>query len=562
MGSRGKPKRSSAQVAVIAGAIAATVGAGGYGAYSLMSSSDTASGENRPAPVKTGPPSAVEVRAIARDFLDAWAAGASDRAAALTDDREAAATALTGYRKEAHVAKVSLRAGTPTGTTVPFRVSAEISYEGKRATWTYESELGVVREKKTGKALVGWRPTVVHPDLHSGDTLKTGRSEAPPIKAVDRHGAALTEKEHPALREVLSSLRERYGEEAGGTAGVELWIARADKARADSGSRAQADGKDAERPDETLKVLSEGRPGTLRTTLDSELQTVTEKAAGKRPKAAAAVLDPDTGEILAAANSPARGFNTAFQGSFAPGSTMKVISSALLIDKDLAAYGKPHPCPKYVTYGGWKFQNDDKFEIKRGTFEQSFARSCNTAFISQAEKLDDDDLTKEARDVFGIGLTWETGVPSFDGAVPVQTGAPKAASLIGQGGVRMNPLTMASVASTVRSGAFHQPYIVAPSVDKRQLAKSSRPLSADTAKQLRSLMRLTATSGTAAEAMAGLDGKLGAKTGSAEVDGQKKPNGWFTAYRNGLAAAAIVPGGGHGGSSAGPLVAQILRSAD
>ncbi|MFI6770754.1 hypothetical protein [Streptomyces sp. NPDC050355] len=51
MGSRGfKPKRSGAKVAVIAGAIAATVGAGGYGAYSLMSTSDSASGENQPAP--------------------------------------------------------------------------------------------------------------------------------------------------------------------------------------------------------------------------------------------------------------------------------------------------------------------------------------------------------------------------------------------------------------------------------------------------------------------------------------------------------------------------------
>ncbi|MBL1093436.1 MULTISPECIES: penicillin-binding transpeptidase domain-containing protein [Streptomyces] len=561
MVSRGKSKRSGAQVAVIAGAIAATVGAGGYGAYSLMSTSDTASGKNQPSPVKTGPPSPVEVRTTARDFLSAWAAGDPDRAAALTDDRKAAATALTGYRKDAHIAKVPLRPGRSTGTTVPFSVSAEISYEGKRATWTYESELGVVREKKTGKVLVGWRPTVVHPELRSGDTLKTGRAEAPPIDAVDRHGAALTEKVHPALREVLSSLRERYGDKAGGTAGVELWIARHDKAKAASGTRAQADGKDAERPDETLKVVSKGRPGTLRTTLDSKLQTVTEKAVGKRPKAAAVVLDPGTGEILAAANSPARGFNTAFQGSFAPGSTMKVISSALLIDKGLAAYGKPHPCPKYATYGGWKFHNDHKFEIKNGTFEQSFARSCNTAFISQAEKLDDE-LAKEARDVFGIGLTWRTGVPSFDGAVPVPTGASKAASLIGQGGVWMNPLTMASVAATVRSGAFHQPYLVDPSVDKRQLAKASRPLSADTAKQLRSLMRLTATSGTGAEAMAGLDGKIGAKTGSAEVDGQKKPNGWFTAYRNDLAAAAVVPEGGHGGSSAGPIVAHILRSAD
>ncbi|MFI1157009.1 penicillin-binding transpeptidase domain-containing protein [Streptomyces sioyaensis] len=561
MGSRAKPKRSGAKIAVIAGAIAATTGVAGYGVYSLVRN-DPASGENRPAPVKTGPPGAAEVRATARDFLAAWATGNPDRAAALTNDRAATATALTGYRKDAHIHRVSLKPGSPTGTTVPFHVSAEISYEGKRATWTYASALKVVREKKTGKVLVGWRPTVLHPDLRSGDTLKTGKAEAPPIKAVDRNGAALTEKDHPALREVLAGLRERYGGKAGGTAGVELWIARAGKAEGDSGAPAQAEGKDAERPDETLKVLSKGTPGTLRTALDSKLQTVTEKAMGKRPKAATVVLDPGTGEILAAADSPADGFNMAFQGSFAPGSTMKVISSALLIDKRLAAYGKPHPCPKYVTYGGWKFQNDDKFEIKKGTFAQSFARSCNTAFISQAEKLHDDELSKEARDVFGIGLNWQTGVPSFDGAVPVQTGAQKAASLIGQAGVRMNPLTMASVAATVRSGSFHQPYLVDPSVDDRQLAKSSRRLSPDTAEQLRSLMRLTATSGTAAEAMAGLDGQIGAKTGSAEVDGQKKPNGWFTAYRNGLAAAAVVPEGGHGGSSAGPIVARILRSAD
>ena len=39
------------------------------------------------------------------------------------------------------------------------------------------------------------------------------------------------------------------------------------------------------------------------------------------------------------------------------------------------------------------------------------------------------------------------------------------ASLIGQGGVRMNPLNMASVSATVKSGTFHQPYLVSPDVD-------------------------------------------------------------------------------------------------
>jgi hypothetical protein len=560
--------RSGAKVAVIGGVFAAMVGAAGYGAYSLVGGSgDTSSGnplsvsapDDKPSPVKTGPPSAAEVQTTTREFLAAWAAGDADLAASFTDNSEAAAAALTGYREDAHISDVTLEAGTPTGSTVPFSVTAVVSYEEKKATWTYESELTVTRGKTTGEPLVDWQASVVHPDLRRGDSLKTGEAEAPPIKALDRNGTELTEKEHPALRGVLSSLRKRYGDKSGGEAPVELWISRAGAEGAGSSGNGNA-GDTGKRPGETLKVLSKGKPGTLRTTLDAGLQSAAEQAVSKRGKASVVAVKPSTGEILAVANSPADGYNTAFQGSLAPGSTMKIVTSALLLEKGLAGYDKPHPCPKYETYGGWKFQNLDKFEIKNGTFAQSFARSCNTAFITQAKKLDDSSLTQEARDVFGIGLNWQTGVPTFDGAVPVQSDAQMAASLIGQGGVRMNPLTMASVAATARTGSFNQPFIVSPSLDNRQLAKASRSLSPGVAQQLRSLMRLTATSGTAAEAMAGVSGDIGAKTGSAEVDGQKKPNGWFTAYRGDLAAAAVVPAGGHGGSTAGPIVAQVLRA--
>ncbi|WP_345337995.1 penicillin-binding transpeptidase domain-containing protein, partial [Actinomadura viridis] len=175
---------------------------------------------------------------------------------------------------------------------------------------------------------------------------------------------------------------------------------------------------------------------------------------------------------------------------------------------------KAHPCPKFFTYGGWKFQNDDKFEIKGGTFKASFARSCNTAFISQAKKLDNDSLTKQAQQVFGLGMNdWAIGVSTFDGSVPVQSQAQMAASLIGQGGVRMNPLNMASVAATVKSGVFRQPYLVSAEVDGRTLAKASRTMSSSTLSQLRELMQYTAGYGTAAEAMAGLGPDYGAKTG-------------------------------------------------
>ncbi|MBL1098997.1 penicillin-binding transpeptidase domain-containing protein [Streptomyces coffeae] len=540
--------RSGARAAIAGALFAAMIGTAGCGGgQDDASDGANAGGDDKSSlkSAKTGPPSAAEVRTTAKEFLAAWSSGSAAKAAALTDDTKTATTALTGYRTKAHIDKVALEPGQPSGRTVPFSVSARISYGGRQVPWTYESSLTVTRDTRSGKAVVDWKPSVVHPKLHTGDTLSTGESEAPPIKAVDRDGGALTAAGHPTLKTVLEGLRERYGKKAGGTAGVETWIARA---------------KGAKSPDETLKVLSKGTPGTLRTTIDPKLQRTAEQAVSKRSKAAVVAVKPSTGEILAVANSPADSFNAALQGSYAPGSTMKVITSATLLDKGLAGYGKQHPCPKYSSYGGWKFQNDDKFEIKHGTFEQSFARSCNTAFISQAPKLKDDDLTKEARDVFGIGLNWQAGAPSFDGAVPVQSGASKAASLIGQGGVRMNPLNMASVSATASTGVFRQPYLVAPSVDDRTLAKATRTMKSSTRDQLRKLMHLTATSGTAAEAMSGMSGDFGAKTGSAEVDGQKKPNGWFTAYRGDLAAAGVVPEGGHGGDTAGPIVASLLRA--
>lgn len=547
-------ERRKTNPAVLGGMIAVVVGGAGFGLYALLGSgaaaeNGTGSGSGQKSKsVKTGPLSATEVTTAARDFLTAWQAGKVTEAAAATDDTTAALALLTGYTKDAHIKDVTLTSGTRAGAKVPFSVKATVSYKGTTKPLTYDSALTVVRREEDGKPLVQWHSAVVHPDLKDGDTLVTGASGTPPVKALDRDGGELTEKEYPSLGSVLDGLREKYGEKAGGKAGVELQVVRGKES------------KKAELSDKTLLELSEGTPGTVKTTLSPSMQAAAEKQVAAKEKASVVVLRPSTGEILAVANS-SHGFNTAFQGSLAPGSTMKVITSSLLIEKDLASVNKEHPCPKYFTYGHWKFQNDDKFEIKGGTFKASFARSCNTAFISQAPELDDDSLTKQAQQVFGLSLNnWSVGVSTFDGAVPVQSQAQMAAELIGQGGVRMNPLNMASVSATVKTGTFRQPYLVSPDVDGRQLATASRTMSAATLSQLRELMSYTAAYGTAAEAMSGVGGDVGAKTGSAEVDGQKKPNGWFTAYRDDLAAAGVVQQGGHGGETAGPIVAALLKS--
>ncbi|SEQ56421.1 penicillin-binding transpeptidase domain-containing protein [Streptomyces radiopugnans] len=548
--------RDGRKVAVIGAVFTAVVGAAGFGAYTLIGDSGAAGGEGRqdvafsdgragePA-VETGPPSPEEVRETAGRFLRAWQEGKADEAAALTDDEAAAAEALTGFRKDVRASGVRLEPGAAAGADVPFTVTAEVEYDkGERpATWTYESELTVVRDDRSGEPVVDWEASVLHPALTDGQKLETAEAGAPPIKALDRNGAELTAEAHPELAAILADLRKRFGDRTDGKPGYETRIV-------------DAAGKEVK----TLKRLSKGTPGELRTTLDAKVQKAAVQAIAGKPKASVVALKAGTGEILAVANTPADGFNTAFKGSLAPGSTMKVVTASMLIEKGLASSAKQHPCPKYFTHGGWRFQNLDKFEINGGTFAQSFAASCNTAFISQAGELSDDDLTKQARDVFGIGLNWQVGTATFDGSVPVQSDAQMAASLIGQGGVRANPLIMASVSATVKSGVFRQPYIVSPEVDGRTLAKAPRTLSPAVAQELRSLMRLTATSGSAAEAMAGATGDFGAKTGSAEVDGQKKPNAWFTAYRGDIAAAAVVPASGHGGKNAGPVVRQVLDS--
>jgi len=543
--------RDGQKMALIGGIAAVVVGATGFGVYALVGGDDGDGGSvaaddgTSRKHVNTSPPSAHEVRTTAKTFLAAWSKGDSAGAARQTDDSAQAAKDLRGFRSGAHVAKVALTPGTAGGTRVPFSANARIAYGSERAPLAYRSALTVVRDKKTGRAVVHWKPSVLHPKLKQGESIRTGKAGTPPIKAVDRHGKTLSKQQHPALAGILDDLRKRYGDKTDGQPGVETRIV-------------DAKGKDT---GTTLRTLSKGTPGTLKTTLDEKVQSTAEAAVKGKPKASVVSVKPSTGEMLAVANSPADGFNTALRGSLAPGSTMKIVTAEMLLDKGITSPGKQDPCPKYVTYGGFKFHNDQKMEIKHGTFAQSFAASCNNAFIKEAKRLNDGDLPKEAKEVFGLGANWNVGVGTFDGSVPQQSGAQMGASLIGQGGVRMDPLNIASVAATVQSGEFKQPVIVSPSLDDRRLAKATRHMKPSVASGLKSLMKTTAQSGTAAKPMSGLGGDIGAKTGSAEVDGQKKPNAWFTAYSGDTAAAAVVPASGHGNENAGPVVRKVLDAA-
>jgi hypothetical protein len=542
--------RSGAKVAIVGGVFVVVASGVGYGGYNLWQGinggSDVGTRSAGAEEKRSGPVTGDEVESAAKEFLAAWAAGESDRAAQLTNNPVEAGPAVLNYREGAKVSRAEITPGKAVGATVPFTVSATVTYEGQSKPWTYSSELTVVRGLTTGRPLVDWKPAVIHPKLTKDGTLRTGAAKTGAVKAVDRKGVELTKEKFPSLGPVLDQLREKYGTKTGGEPGVETFV--------ESGTEGVADS--------TLVTHVQGKPGRLQTTIDADVQAAAERAVKQHSGASVVAIKPSTGEVRAVANNPAAGFNAAFMGKQAPGSTLKIVTAALLLEKGLVTANGVAPCPPEARYYTRTFNNLDNFALGNVPFKQSFAASCNTAFIKLIDDVNDDSaLGKEARDVFGIGLDWKTGITSFDGSIPEETGGAAAEQYIGQGTVQMNALNIASITATAKYGTFKQPYLVSKELDGRTFAQAARSLPNSVGRQLRAMMRATATNGTGAKAMASVGGNdKGAKTGSAEVGGQETSNSWFAGYSDDLAAAAVVQEGGHGADSAGPVVASVLNA--
>ncbi|MEW2134420.1 penicillin-binding transpeptidase domain-containing protein [Streptomyces sp. NPDC005435] len=537
------------KVVVISGVCAAMLGGAGYGMYNVASAlGGTGVGSSAPK-VRTGPPDKDEVAETSKAFFAAWTGNEPAQAATYTNFPEDAEQLLTAYGDDAHITGVRIRPGKADGATVPFKVTAQVKYGEKSEPIEYSSELTVVRGVTSHRPLVDWEPSVVYPRLEKGDTLTIEEAASPQIEAVDRDGRVLTREKYPSLGPILDELRQRYGDKAGGRGGVELVIRHQDAAEGDTAA------------DTTLMTLVKGRTGKLRTTLSAGAQAAAESAVAHYTNSSVVAVKPSTGEILAVANHRDDGFNAAFLGELAPGSTMKIVSAATLIDHGLTSADGPAPCPPSAVWQSQTFNNlAGMTPNENATLADSFARSCNTAFVKFADDVRPDWLTNEAAQHFGIGRDdWKIGVPSFDGRVPAPGGPDTAAGLIGQGQVQMSPLNMASVTATAMTGVFRQPVIVPLSLDGREAA-TAQGLAPGTSRQLREMMNRTARSGTASGVMAGMTGVIGAKTGSAEVDSQTKSNSWFTGYRNDVAAAAVTEDGGHGIDASGPIVARVLRS--
>ncbi|MBD8869349.1 penicillin-binding protein [Nocardioides sp. MJB4] len=344
----------------------------------------------------------------------------------------------------------------------------------------------------------------------------------------------------------LSGLQARYEERLAGQDGI----------------RVQAAGGTEDR---VLFTADEQNGEPLRTTLDVRLQTQAEQAlSATGPASALVALRPSTGDIVAAASGPGSGgLNTATFGQYAPGSTFKVVSALALLRAGVGP-GDPVPCTPSVTVDGKRFTNYDDYPasaLGRIPLRSAVANSCNTALISQSDRLTGKDLAAAAA-ALGVGVDHDVGFPAFFGTVPApgsETG--KAAALIGQGTVQASPLAMAAVAASVVEGRAVLPRLL-PDVDVERV-DPSQPLTGAEAGALRAMMRAVVTEGSASFLADVPGAPVGAKTGTAEYGtGTPLPtHTWLIAHQGDLAVAVFVETGRSGSQTSGPILERFLRAA-
>ena len=194
------------------------------------------------------------------------------------------------------------------------------------------------------------------------------------------------------------------------------------------------------------------------------------------------------------------------------------------------------------------------------SFRTAIANSCNTAVISQRDRLGDTDLFDAAASL-GLGIDHDLGFPAYFGQVePPATETQKAADLIGQGRVLASPMAMATVIASVQKGRTVVPRLL-EQVDVGQA--DTVPLTDGEAETLRGLLRAVVTEGSG-RGLADVPGPgVIAKTGTAEFErnGKLLTHAWMIAAQGDLAVAVFVEEGSSGSGTAGPVLEAFLRAA-
>ena len=348
-------------------------------------------------------------------------------------------------------------------------------------------------------------------------------------------------------------------------------------------------------------------------TIDKDLQTAAEKAVDARlaeihaSAAAAVVMNPQTGEVLALVSRPAfdpnlfaHGISSkdwaklnnnpfhpmddkAVSGEYPPGSTFKIVTGTAALTE-----GKVTPEEKIFDSGHhWIIPkgNADGEALGWLNFRSALAHSDNVYFYEMGNRLGIDLLEKYAR-MFGLGQRTGIDLPyEAKGLVANREYKKKNFedgdwylsetfdAAIGQGFNLVTPLQAAMVMGEIAAdGKRYKPHLVSRiQTQNGEVIKEFQPELLSELQVPANVIRLVQEGlhdvtkfGTAASTFRGFPIDIAGKTGTAE-NSQGRDHGWFVAYgpydNPNIVVAVIVEQGGFGSQSAVPIGREILEAA-
>jgi len=345
--------------------------------------------------------------------------------------------------------------------------------------------------------------------------------------------------------------------------------------------------------------------------IDSRLQKICEEVLAENTRRGAmAVIDPNTGEILALASHPTfnpndfvpfvtqevfDGYNNdeddplyprAFRAAYPPGSTFKTFVGLAGLESGELTPSTRLNCPASITVGRHVFNNWKDTGSGSLNFVQAMEQSCNTWFYKAGLKMGKTPIIDTSH---AVGFGRRTGIPlraESSGNIPTDDYMLRvhrreimrgdvANMSIGQGDILVTPLQMAQAMGVVATGGqFHQTRLVkqVQSIDNTVVAaypdrlRSEVPMSEEITNTIRKAMVKVTSGGQGTGHRAKVKGiQVAGKTGTAQWG--KRTAAWFAGYlpadKPKFAFAAVYesePGAkAGGGSHAAPIIGKVFK---
>lgn len=263
-------------------------------------------------------------------------------------------------------------------------------------------------------------------------------------------------------------------------------------------------------------------------------------------------------------------YNRALQGLYPPGSVLKILTAALVLD-----LGRVRPDTTFRCTGSYEFEGATiRCPRAHGTVDlaEALAVSCNTTFAQLARQFTAEEFTEYAGR-FRLLTRAQLPLPSSEGRLGDFSG-PRGGVLLsetafGQGATLVTPLAIARLTlALAHGGGVLEPYLVelvrGPG---GRVVASARPrevgqaVSAATASTVAGMMRGVVEEGTGRVAqLRGIN--VAGKTGSAE-----NPHGaahsWFTCFAPAedpaVVVTVVVENAGAGSEAAAPIAREVLE---